>query len=227
MTRDALVVGINTYDYFRFRNLTAPAEDAEAIARLLETYGEFRVRRLPAVKDEDQGFCVDRENKVTTTELEKALVNLFAPKEGDCPQTALLFFSGHGFVMENLGMKKGYLATSDSQPLQNQRGISLQNLRELLQASPVREQIIWLDCCHAGELMNVDDANPGEQSGYSRCFIASSRGFEKSFVIPDGKQSVLTEALLQGLEPRVFALTASQVKIKYLKLTAFWQVKPS
>lgn len=201
MSRDALVVGINNYDYSRW-NLTAPAADAEEIARLLETYGEFRVRRLPAVQNEHQGFCVSPTSKVTTAQLEKALLDLFRPKEGDCPQTALLFFSGHGFAAETLGVKKGYLATSDSKPLPNQWGIPLQNLRELLQASPVREQIIWLDCCHAGELMNVDDANPGEQSGYSRCFIASSRGFEKSFVIPDGKYSVLTEALLQGLEPR-------------------------
>lgn len=32
MSRDALVVGINTYSYERLSNLTAPAQDAEAIA---------------------------------------------------------------------------------------------------------------------------------------------------------------------------------------------------
>lgn len=32
MSRDALVVGINTYSYERLTALTAPAEDAEAIA---------------------------------------------------------------------------------------------------------------------------------------------------------------------------------------------------
>jgi hypothetical protein len=33
MSRDALVVGINTYEHFK--PLTSPAEDAEAIAQLL------------------------------------------------------------------------------------------------------------------------------------------------------------------------------------------------
>jgi hypothetical protein len=35
MSRDALVVGINTYSYERLTALTAPAQDAEAICRTL------------------------------------------------------------------------------------------------------------------------------------------------------------------------------------------------
>ena len=49
MSRDALVVGINTYQSDRLTNLPAPSEDAEAIAQLLERYGDFKVTRLPAV----------------------------------------------------------------------------------------------------------------------------------------------------------------------------------
>ncbi|MGL4502352.1 MAG: caspase family protein, partial [Planktothrix sp.] len=45
MNRQALVVGINRYP--NLENLKRPAFDAEAIAHLLETYGGFRVRRLP------------------------------------------------------------------------------------------------------------------------------------------------------------------------------------
>ncbi|MEB3182476.1 MAG: caspase family protein, partial [Nostocaceae cyanobacterium] len=49
MSRDAVVVGINTYANSGM-NLTAPAQDAEAIAKLLETYGDFKVKRLPKVR---------------------------------------------------------------------------------------------------------------------------------------------------------------------------------
>ncbi|MEM1173024.1 MAG: caspase family protein, partial [Cyanobacteria bacterium P01_H01_bin.35] len=46
MSRDALIIGINTYK--RLNKLTAPEQDAEAVAKLLENYGDFKVTRLPA-----------------------------------------------------------------------------------------------------------------------------------------------------------------------------------
>ena len=54
MSRDALVVGISSYSYSKLGLLTAPAIDAEAIAKQLESSpNPFRVTRLPAVKDKD------------------------------------------------------------------------------------------------------------------------------------------------------------------------------
>jgi len=44
-SRDALVIGINQYN--NLPSLKTPANDAEAIARFLETYGNFNVKRLP------------------------------------------------------------------------------------------------------------------------------------------------------------------------------------
>ena len=41
MGRDAVVVGINNYQDDDLHNLTSPAEDAEAIAQILEEYGEI------------------------------------------------------------------------------------------------------------------------------------------------------------------------------------------
>ena len=95
MSRDALVVGINTYNYERLNNLTAPAQDAEAVAQLLEKHGDFKVTRLPAVKDKpNDTIKVGKKTKVTLTQLEEAIVQLFKP-EGKAPDTALLYFSGH------------------------------------------------------------------------------------------------------------------------------------
>jgi WD40 repeat protein len=203
MSRDALVVGINTYQFDRLANLQAPSEDAEAIAKLLERYGEFTVTRLPAVKDNQNNTPrVGKTTKVTLADLKKAIVQLFKPESQQIPDTALLYFSGHG-LRENLGIQEGYLATSDVNPDLGNWGLSLRWLRQLLQESPVRQQIIWLDCCYSGEILNITEADPGDRGrGRDRCFIAASRGFEQAFVQIDSNHSVLTAALLKGLEPQ-------------------------
>ncbi|MGF1938239.1 MAG: pentapeptide repeat-containing protein [Nostoc sp. ChiQUE02] len=200
MSRDALVVGINTYD--RLKCLNAPAADGEAIAQILQQYGEFRVTRLPAVKDkENETIRIGKQTKVSLTQLEKAIVQLFKP-DGKPPDTALLYFSGHG-LRKNLGIQEGFLATSEVNPDAGNWGLSLQWLRRLLQESEVRQQIVILDCCYSGEVLNFAEADPGDRGkGRDRCFIAASRDFEVAFEDINSQHSVLTAALLKGLEPK-------------------------
>ncbi|NCS30183.1 MAG: SUMF1/EgtB/PvdO family nonheme iron enzyme [Microcystis aeruginosa F13-15] len=202
MSRDALVVGLNTYQNAGLRKLQAPAEDAEAIAQLLETYGEFKVTRLPEkVKQEDNSLYVGKSLPVILKQLKTALVQLFKPEGGNIPETALFYFSGHG-LRDTVGISQGFLATHDSNPNDEKWGISLKWLRELLQESPIRQQIIWLDCCYSGELLNFNEANPGEQQGKSRCFIAASKEFEVAYEELGSPYSVLTQVLRKGLDPK-------------------------
>ncbi|AOX00430.1 hypothetical protein BJP34_14050 [Moorena producens PAL-8-15-08-1] len=201
MSRNALVIGINTYSYESLNNLTAPGRDAEAIAQLLEKYGDFKVTRLPAVKDKQNNTIrVGKKTKVTLTQLEDAIVQLFKPN-GKPPDTALLYFSGHG-LRKSKGIQEGFLATSDVNPDMGSWGLSLQWLRRLLQESEVRQQIIILDCCYAGEVLNFKEADPGDRGkGRDRCFIAASRAFELAYEDIGSNHSVLTSALIKGLEP--------------------------
>lgn len=206
MTRDALVVGINNYP--EIGDLPKPAGDAEAVAQLLETYGDFRVRRLPEANI-DGNPCVNPDGVVSCEELKKAIANLFNPeaKGTQTPNTALLFFAGHGLRESVGGVTEGFLASSDSDPSVGFRGLSLQWLRRLLQQkNTVRQQIIWLDCCHSGELHNFDEADPGSLGkGKDRCFIAACRPFELAYESLSGEHGVLTEFLLQGLDPTNYA----------------------
>lgn len=202
MSRDALVVGINKYSYKGLGELTAPAQDAEAIAKLLENYGEFKVTRLPAVKDkENETIRVGLQSRVSLPQLKKAIIQLFKPQSNP-PNTALLYFSGHG-LREEQGVEEGFLATSEVNPDAGNWGLSLQWLRRLLQESEVKQQIIILDCCYSGEVVNFAEADPGERGkGRDRCFIAASRDYEVAYQDINSPNSVLTAAILKGLEPK-------------------------
>ena len=205
MSRDALIVGINIYQSEQLPNLKSPANDAEAIAQLLSLYGDSNVRRLPDMKVTAAHTPFARKvspiKPLTLTQLEYALKQLFKPNGANIPETALFYFAGHGLRRTNM-VEEGYLATNDTDPLVGNWGLSLQRLRRLLQDSPIKQQIIWLDCCHSGELFNFEEADPGERGkGLDRCFIAAAREYESAYEETSGKHGVLTGALVQGLDP--------------------------
>ncbi|MFB2978553.1 caspase family protein, partial [Microseira sp. BLCC-F43] len=207
MNRDALVVGINQYPFLKdtptskAKHLSTPANDAEAIAQRLEEYGGFRVRRLPETIEEGQRR-VAAGALVQTDALEDAIIRLFNPVGESIPETALLYFGGHGLRKNRGGVTEGFLATSDTHPQKNQWGVSLRWLRELLQKSQVQQQIVWLDCCYSGELLNFAEADLGTAGQErTRFLIAAAREFEVAEGDIQGQHGVFSQALWEGLDP--------------------------
>lgn len=134
--KKALVVGINNYP-------GAPLEgcenDATSIGTILETNG-----------DGSPNFSVIYRTDITKKgELKKILSDLFS---GDC-ETALFYFSGHGFINE-LG---GYIVTPDFE--EYDEGISMTEILAMANKSKIKDKVIILDCCHGGSIGDIDKSN--------------------------------------------------------------------
>jgi WD40 repeat protein len=196
---EALVVGINRYPQpTTLHNLTVAAKDAEDIAVYLRDYGyqPFRVQRLPQQLDSKGDARINLKGTVTSQELQEALNNLLnPPPPNEPPETALFFFSGHGWHQNVDGKDEVFLATSDAYPQEREYGLALSWLGEQLQKSPVKRVIVWLDCCFSGELMKFQPTNK------DFCLITATRSYESGLEIRH-EQGLLTKTLLEGLNPK-------------------------
>ncbi|MEH2299314.1 MAG: caspase family protein, partial [Nostoc sp.] len=194
----AQVIGINYYPgYTTLKPLTAAAEDAEKIAQQLEQYGyrPFRPQCLPRTLNQKGESKIDRQGALKVQDLREAIANLFnPPPPNPSPETALFFFSGHGWCRTVDGKEEVFLATSDVLPEAGIYGIPLSWLGEQLQISQAKRVVVWLDCCYSGELLNFIPTDK------DYCFITATRSYETGVEIPH-TQGLLTQALLAGLNP--------------------------
>lgn len=210
MTRKALIVGINKYTYLGgnplspefFKHLNHPARDAEAIAESLKREDNqltWDIEYIPE-KYQNKKFGINPNSVVTKTQLEEAIVELFNPMSGSNPDVALLFFSGHGLYKKySDGKIEGFLATSDTYgiPGKDNWGVSLIWLREQLKKSRVKQQIVWLNCCHSGLLVPDDISEFNDE--INRCLIVASGGDCEAFAIDEC--GVMTNVLIEALTP--------------------------
>ena len=198
---EALIVGINRYpEYTNFNDLTVAALDGENVAQRLEQYGyePFRIQDLPlGLTQKGPGEASSR-GLVKLEELRSAVANLFnPPPPNQPPETGLFFFSGHGCRQEVDGVEEVFLVTSDAFPDVGIYGYPLRELGEQIATSPVKQVVIWLDCCYSGELLSLLPFIPTDKA---YCLITATRSFEPGIEISH-EQGVFTKELLAGLNP--------------------------
>ena len=125
--KGALTVGIDQYPTAPLRGCV---NDAAAVADILVFNGNGSAN-----------FAVRRAMNVASQASLKAMIAELFEREMD---TALFYFSGHGFLNET----GGYIVTPDHR--QYDEGVSMDEILVLTARSKIRNKIIILDCCHSG-----------------------------------------------------------------------------
>lgn len=209
MARYALVIGIAQYQSSQMSRLPKAASDAEILAQVLEQYGGFEVKRLPARWNAEKNcFEISADKAVTAAEVGQELRTLLldrAPKN-----EALIYFAGHGFTFsDTLGQQKGVLATSDcqvemagNQVIDYKYGISLASLNDLIQQSDLSSLVMLLDCCHSGYFLEsqlVQRTLTAFSTQRDYYLMAACRTFETAKSFKGEPNSYFTGAVLKGL----------------------------
>lgn len=173
----ALVIGINDYP---FAPLNGCVNDASAIGNTLEVHG-----------DGSPNFEVKLFNNVATkAQLKGHIKNLFS---GQC-ETALFYFSGHGFFDD---MGGGYIVTPDYK--NNDEGVSMDEILNMANGSGALNKVIILDCCHSGS-MGTPKSTGGKNAliGEGVSILTASRADEVSIEV--NGHGVFTNLLLDALQ---------------------------
>ncbi|MEH2237747.1 nSTAND1 domain-containing NTPase [Nostoc sp.] len=209
MARYALVIGIAEYLSPSLSRLSKTTNDAEAIAQVLEQYGDFQsVQRLPQRWNKDKNGYEMAAQKVTGTQLGQDLRTFLLEQAAN--NEALIYFSGHGFtISDNLGQQKGYLASSDCQiefkeneNVEQKYGIPLDSLNDLIRESQLSSLVMLLDCCHSGYFLErqlIERTLNAFSSQKDYYLITACRGFERAGVIKSEEYSIFTGAVVKGL----------------------------
>lgn len=184
MMRKALIVGIDNYPSIPLHGCN---NDATEFAKVIETNGDgspnFDVRLKIDVK--------------TKGELKCAIEDLFSNDY----DTALLYFSGHGYL-NDIG---GYIVTPDYKD--HDIGVSMDEILTLANNSKYKDKIIMLDCCCSGALgspkLNGGIAHINE--GVS--ILTACRDYQSSIEI--NGHGVFTNLLLEGLKGGAADLTGN------------------
>lgn len=207
ITRYALVIGVGEYQSHNFSPLTTAANDAEAVAQMLEKYGNFQVERLPQGRNEQTNNWEVVSQPVTKEQIVQAIRTLV--KERAINSEVLIYFTGHSLrICDEWDQQKGFLVASDcelefrGEKLFSQRHeIELEGLNTLIQKSNVKHLVMLLDCYHHGSSLERQllQQTFTAFSNQDRYLIAA---YPQNYGVKDNanqQHSVFTAMLLKGL----------------------------
>lgn len=177
--KKALVVGINSYPN---SPLFGCVNDANSFAATIESDGDGSPN-FATISLTCQG------NSVTKATLREAIEKLFSSPV----DTALFYFSGHGFVKST----GGYLVTVDAKKYDE--GVAMDDLLAIANNSPAKNKIIILDCCHSGSMGNPAVVSNGQASlSEGLSVLTASRDTETALEI--NGRGVFTSLVIDGLK---------------------------
>ncbi|TRU06619.1 MAG: caspase [Microcystis sp. Msp_OC_L_20101000_S702] len=192
MAKIALLIGVSEYSE-GLRPISSAILDVEAMRRVLEHPDMGAFDQVTVLPNPDKGS------------MEKAVDDLFADRQKD--DLVLLYFSGHGLKAQNA---RFFLSTRETGRDQNgdfrrATALAASKLQEYITDSRSQRQIIILDCCFSGALVqgmpikgefNIQE----ELGGKGRAILTSSSPIEYSFESEDNDLSIYTKYLVKGIE---------------------------
>lgn len=174
--KKALIAGINNYP---FAPLHGCVRDATDLAALIAVNG-----------DQSPNFTVKLQTNITRRHtLRELLTELFSGRN----ETALFYFSGHGFINE----RGAYLLTPDHR--EYDEGVSMGEILNMANNSLTSNKIIILDCCHSGAI--TAPALTHSHSGHINegiTILTASRQNEVAMEV--NGRGVFTSLLLEALK---------------------------
>src|SRR6185436_9553228 len=192
----ALIIGNTEYIDPGLAQLTAPGKDTEDFARIL--------------KDQDIGAFDNVRvllDQLSST-ISESIDEFFDQKKPD--DLLVLYFSGHG-VRDELGSL--YLAVSNTiRSRLRSTAIKSDYIREVMDQSRSKRQVLILDCCNSGAFAHGTKAATGVsigtasafEGGYGRIILTASDStqfaWEGDRVIGETDNSLFTHFLVKGLE---------------------------
>ncbi len=193
--RSALIVAVSEYQDAGLRQLVAPAQDAEALARVL---GD------PAIG----GFAVKTLLNQPSHQINREIEAFFANRAKE--DLLLLYFSGHGVKDEEGRL---YFATTDTdRKFLRTTAVAATLINDVMHYCRSRRQVLILDCCYSGAFARgmtyrADEAvGAGEyfREGRGQFVLTASDALQYAFegddVSGEGVRSVFTHTLVRGLE---------------------------
>ena len=207
----ALLVGVGESAYPAW-SLPVTVKDIQAIRSILID------PNLCAYPGDDRHIRLIHDKTATKAAIVDGLAWLKAQSGADPDATAMVFYSGHGWLDESTGQY--YLIPHDVEPVDvAASALPAQELTDALREIKAKRLLVMIDCCHAEGIATakkgpaaiklpsglVQTAPPKglvEQlkQGEGRAVFTSSRGQQLSWIRPDGSLSVYTHHLVEALQ---------------------------
>lgn len=190
--RFALVVGSSRYDDPGLAQLVAPGNDVPALAAVLAD---------PAIG----GFAVTTLLDRPAAEVGEAIELFFGDRKQD--DLLLLYFTGHG--IKDASGQLYFAMTNTKRKALRTTAVPAQLVNEVMASSGSKKQLLILDCCHSGAfargMVHKSDGSVGlEDIFQGRAVLTASNALQYSFegddVAGQGKRSIFTHYLVQGLQ---------------------------
>jgi hypothetical protein len=206
----AVLIGVGEAAYPKW-SLPTTVKDVQAIHAILTD------PNLCAYPDDDEHIHLLHDTGATRDAILDGLAWLKDGAATDPEATAVVYYSGHGWVDKATGAY--YLIPHDVEPFDIPgSALPAQTFIEALRQVAARRLLVFVDSCHAEGMATAKDepaiklpsgfnesALPKSlvddlKQGAGRAVFTSSRGQQRSWVRPDGSLSIYTYHLIEALQ---------------------------